>query len=103
MLSAFQTPGPPPIESVLTGLINEIAAIQEQFVLVNDHLNKDLPQKALGSIMDNRIPEKSHSEIPIRMPPFLQQQTFRLGSKAEWNDTQKPLSAQAGGGFCVLV
>jgi LuxR family maltose regulon positive regulatory protein len=43
VLGAFQTPHPPPIESVLTGLINEIAAIQEQFVLVLDHLNKDLP------------------------------------------------------------
>ncbi|MFC1548193.1 LuxR family transcriptional regulator, partial [Candidatus Neomarinimicrobiota bacterium] len=35
-LSTFQTPKPPSMESFLTGVINEIAALEQPFILVLD-------------------------------------------------------------------
>ena len=36
VLGALRTPQPPPTESVLTGLLNELAAVEDDFVLVLD-------------------------------------------------------------------
>jgi LuxR family maltose regulon positive regulatory protein len=72
-LSAFQAPQPPPIESVLTGLINEIAALQEQFVLVLDdyHVIKaESIHDALTFLLDH-LPPQMHLVIATRVDPPL--------------------------------
>jgi LuxR family maltose regulon positive regulatory protein len=73
VLSAFQAPKPPPIESVLTGLINEIAAVQEQFALVLDdyHVIEAQPiHDALTFLLDH-LPPQMHLVIATRSDPPL--------------------------------
>jgi LuxR family maltose regulon positive regulatory protein len=73
VLSAFQAPKPPPIESVLTGLLNEIAAVQEPFALVLDdyHVIKAQPiHDALTFLLDH-LPPQMHLVIATRVDPPL--------------------------------
>jgi LuxR family maltose regulon positive regulatory protein len=73
VLSAFQAPQPPPIESVLTGLINEIAAVQEQFVLVLDDyhaIEAEAIHNALTFLIDH-LPPQMHMVIATRVDPPL--------------------------------
>jgi LuxR family maltose regulon positive regulatory protein len=73
VLSAFQAPQPPPIESVLTGLINEIAALQEQFVLVLDDyhvIEAEAIHDALTFLLDH-LPPQMHLVIATRSDPPL--------------------------------
>jgi len=72
-LSAFQAPQPPPIESVLTGLINEIAVVREKFVLVLDdyHVIEAQPiHDALTFLLDH-LPPQMHLVIATRVDPPL--------------------------------
>ena len=73
LLSAFQAPKPPPIESVLTGLLNEIAAVPEQFALVLDdyHVIEAQPiHDALTFLLDH-LPPQMHLVIATRVDPPL--------------------------------
>ena len=73
VLSAFQAPKPPPIESVLTGLLNEIAAVQEPFALVLDdyHVIEAQPiHDALTFLLDH-LPPQMHLVIATRVDPPL--------------------------------
>jgi LuxR family maltose regulon positive regulatory protein len=73
VLSAFQAPKPPPIESVLTGLLNEIAAVQEHFALVLDdyHVIEAQPiHDALTFLLDH-LPPQMHLVIATRVDPPL--------------------------------
>jgi len=73
VLSAFQTPQPPPIESVLTGLINEIAAVPEQFALVLDDyhvIGAEAIHSALTFLLDH-LPPQMHLVIATRVDPPL--------------------------------
>jgi LuxR family maltose regulon positive regulatory protein len=71
--SAFQAPQPPPIESVLTALVNDIAAIPDPFVLVLDdyHLITAQPiHDALTFLLDH-LPPQMHLVIASRADPPL--------------------------------
>jgi LuxR family maltose regulon positive regulatory protein len=73
VLSAFQAPKPPPIESVLTGLLNEIAAVQEQFALVLDDyhvIEAQTIHDALTFLLDH-LPPQMHLVIATRVDPPL--------------------------------
>ena len=73
VLSALQAPQPPPIESVLTGLINEIAAVQEQFTLVLDDyhaIQAEAIHNALTFLLDY-LPGNMHLVIATRADPPL--------------------------------
>ena len=73
VLSAFQAPQPLPLESILTGLINEIAAIQEQFVLVLDDyhvIEAEVIHNALTFLLDH-LPPQMHLVIATRVDPPL--------------------------------
>jgi LuxR family maltose regulon positive regulatory protein len=73
VLSAFQAPQPPPIESVLTALINEIAVIPGHFVLVLDDYHLVTAQSihdAVAFLLDH-MPDTMHLVIATRADPPL--------------------------------
>ena len=73
VLSALQTPQPPPTESVLITLINQIATIPAPFVLVLDdyHLITAQPiHDVLTSLLDH-LPGNMHLVIATRADPPL--------------------------------
>jgi len=53
-LSLLQSPQPPPIESILTGLLNEIATIPDNFVLVLDDYQALLTQYQMVGSMSRK-------------------------------------------------
>ena len=73
ILAAFQSPQPPPIEMVLTTLINEIAAMPHHFALVLDDYHQIEAQpihKALAFLLDH-LPPQMHLVIAGRADPPL--------------------------------
>ena len=73
LLGALQSSQPPPIESILTALINEIAAIPDNFILVLDdyHVIDSEPiDHALTFLLDH-LPPQMHLVIATREDPSL--------------------------------
>lgn len=73
LLEALQSPQPPPIESILTTLLNEIAATSEHFVLVLDdyHVLDAKPvDQALAFALEH-LPAQLHLVIASREDPAL--------------------------------
>ena len=73
VLAALQSPQPPPAETLLTALINEIAAIPESFVLVLDdyHVLDAKPiDRALAFLLEH-LPPQMHLVIATREDPPL--------------------------------
>jgi len=73
VLSALQSPQPPPTESVLTVLINKISALPDRIVLVLDdyHLIEAQPiHDALTYLLDH-LPPQMHLVIATREDPHL--------------------------------
>ena len=72
-LSLLHLPQPPPIESVLTTLINEINAIQDDFALILDDyhvIDAELVHDALTFLVDH-LPPQMHLVIASRADPPL--------------------------------
>jgi LuxR family maltose regulon positive regulatory protein len=72
-LGALQSPQPPPMESVLTALINEIVTIPDSFALVLDdyHMIEAQPiHDALTFLLDH-LPSQMHLVIASRADPPL--------------------------------
>ena len=72
-LGMLQTPQPPPPETILTSLINEIAAVAGKHVLILDdyHLIETQPiQDALSFLLEN-LPPQMHLIITTRVDPLL--------------------------------
>ena len=70
-LSALQSPQPPPIEDILTSLINEISAFPDRIMLVLDdyHLIENQPvHEALTFLLENQPPHL-HLVIATREDP----------------------------------
>jgi LuxR family maltose regulon positive regulatory protein len=78
-LSALQSPQPPPTETVLTSLINEVAGIPDRIVLVLDdyHIIDSSPVEASTSVDDaltfvlEHLPPQMHLVIATREDPQL--------------------------------
>ncbi|MBN1995336.1 MAG: LuxR family transcriptional regulator [Anaerolineae bacterium] len=72
-LSALESPQPPPIEAVLTSLLNEIAAIPGQIILVLDdyHLIEAQPIHNALSFLLQHLPPQMHLVIATREDPHL--------------------------------
>ena len=73
MLAALQSPQPPPIESILTTLLNEITTIPDNFILVLDdyHVIDSKPvDKALTFLLEH-LPPQMHLVIATREDPPL--------------------------------
>jgi LuxR family transcriptional regulator, maltose regulon positive regulatory protein len=72
-LAALQTPQPPPIETLLTGLLNEIAELPEKVILVlDDYHTLDSPEidANLAFVLDH-LPPQLHLVIASREDPNL--------------------------------
>ena len=73
VLAALQSPQPPPAETLLTALINEIATLPESFVLVLDdyHVLDAKPiDRALAFLLEH-LPPQMHLVIATREDPPL--------------------------------
>jgi LuxR family maltose regulon positive regulatory protein len=73
VLSAFRTPQTPPIETVLTALINEVAATPDPFALVLDDyhvIEAEAIHDALTFLLDH-LPPQLHLVIATRADPPL--------------------------------
>jgi LuxR family maltose regulon positive regulatory protein len=72
-LSLLRSPQPPPIESVLTTLINEITAIEDDFALILDDLHVIDAQPIHGGIafLLDHLPPQMHLVIASRADPPL--------------------------------
>jgi LuxR family maltose regulon positive regulatory protein len=73
VLATLQSPQPPPIESVLTALINEITNLPENFVLVLDDyhmIDSKQVDEALTFLL-NHLPPRIHMVITTREDPYL--------------------------------
>ena len=73
VFALLQSPQPPPIESMITALLNEITAIPEHFVLVLDdyHVIDAKPiDNAIASLLE-RMPPQMHLVIATRVDPSL--------------------------------
>jgi LuxR family maltose regulon positive regulatory protein len=77
----LHSPQPPPIESLLTTLLNDLAALPDPFVLVLDdyHVLDAKPiDKALTFLLDH-LPPQMHLVIATREDPQLPLARFRVG------------------------
>ena len=73
VLRALQSPQPPPIESILTALLNEITTIPDHFILVLDdyHVIDSKPvDEALAFLLEH-LPPQMHLVIATREDPHL--------------------------------
>ena len=73
MLGALQSPQPPPIESILTTLLNEITTIPDNFVLVLDdyHVIDAKPVDNALTFLLEHLPPQMHLVIATREDPHL--------------------------------
>jgi len=73
ILDALQSPQIPPIESVLTALLNEIAAIPDDFFLILDdyHVIDAKPIDDALTLLVERLPAQMHLVITTREDPAL--------------------------------
>jgi len=73
VLSVIKSPQPPPTESLLTELLNEIVTIQDDFILVLDdyHLIDSKPIDATITFLLERMPLQMHLVIATREDPHL--------------------------------
>ena len=73
MLGALQSPQPPPIESILTALLNEITTIPDNFILVLDdyHVIDAKPVDHALTFLLEHLPPQMHLVIATREDPHL--------------------------------
>jgi LuxR family transcriptional regulator, maltose regulon positive regulatory protein len=73
VLAALQSPQPPPTESILTTLLNEIAIIPENFIFVLDdyHIIDSKPVDNALTFLIEHLPPKMHLVIATREDPPL--------------------------------
>jgi LuxR family transcriptional regulator, maltose regulon positive regulatory protein len=73
LLGIFQTPQPPPLESILTSLLNEMAAIPNPFIFVLDDyhvIDSKVVDQALTFLIEHQPPQM-HLVIATREDPAL--------------------------------
>jgi ATP/maltotriose-dependent transcriptional regulator MalT len=79
VLRVLQSPQPPPAESILTALLNEITALPDPFVLVLDdyHLIDATPIDQALTFLLEHLPHQLHLVITTREDPSLPLARFR--------------------------
>jgi len=83
VLGALQSPQPPPIESILTALLNEITTIPDHFILVLDdyHLIDAKPVDNALTFLLEHLPPQMHLVIATREDPHLPLARLRARSQ----------------------
>ena len=92
-LALLQAPRPPPIETVLTVLLNDLGTIAAEIVLVlHDYHVIDAPevQDAMAFLLDH-LPPRLHVVIASRADPALP--LARLRAAASWPRSARPSCA----------
>jgi LuxR family maltose regulon positive regulatory protein len=71
--TSLQSPQPPPMESILTGLINDIVQVRHDLIFVLDdyHLIDTPPIQALLGFLIEHLPDNMHLIISSRSDPSL--------------------------------
>ncbi len=79
LLTALQSPEPPSTESILTALLNEIAAIPDHFVIILDdyHLVDSQPVDRCLAFLLEHTPPQMHLVITTREDPSLPLARYR--------------------------
>ena len=72
-LDAFRSPEPPPLESVIAALINDLSEVSGDFVLILDdfHLIQSQPIHQAMAYLVERQPDQMHLVLSTRMDPRL--------------------------------
>jgi LuxR family maltose regulon positive regulatory protein len=83
VLAILQSPQPPPIESILTALLNEITTIPDHFVLVLDdyHIIDSKPVDNALTFLLEHLPSQMHLVIATREDPHLPLARLRAGGQ----------------------
>ncbi len=83
VLGALDAPQPPPIESILTALLNEITTIPDNFVLVLDdyHMVNSKPVDNILTFLLEQCPPHMHLVIATREDPPLPLARLRARSQ----------------------
>jgi LuxR family maltose regulon positive regulatory protein len=73
VLSVLQSPQPPPIESILTALLNDITTLPDNFILVLDdyHVIDSKPVDSALTFLLEHLPPQMHLFIATREDPHL--------------------------------
>jgi LuxR family maltose regulon positive regulatory protein len=73
VLAILQSPQPPPIEAILTSLVNDITTVPDNFVLVLDdyHVIEDQPVNQALTFLVEHLPSQMHLLIATREDPPL--------------------------------
>jgi LuxR family transcriptional regulator, maltose regulon positive regulatory protein len=73
VVAVLQSPQPPPLDSILTTLLNEIATIPDEFVLVLDdyHVLDSKPDDEIVGFLLEHLPPQMHLVIATREDPRL--------------------------------
>jgi LuxR family transcriptional regulator, maltose regulon positive regulatory protein len=102
VLGVLQAPQPPPIESILITLLNEIAAIPDNFILVLDdyHMIDSEPiDHALTFLLDH-LPPQMHLVITTREDPSLPLSRYRVqGQMTELRAADLRFTPEEAGAF----
>lgn len=83
VLAMLQSPQPPPTESILTALLNELTAIPDNFVLVLDdyHVIDSKPVDRVLTFLLEHWPPQMHMIIATREDPQLPLARLRAGAQ----------------------
>ncbi len=83
VLAALQSPQPPPVEALLTALLNEIASVPDKFILVLDdyHALDSEPVDDILAFLVEHLPPQMHLAIITRQDPALPLARLRAGSR----------------------
>ena len=106
VLSVLQSPQPPPVETMLTTLLNEITTIPDNFVLVLDdyHMIEAQPIDNALTFLLMHLPPKMHLVITTREDPQLPLARLRArGQLTELRATDLRFTYSEAAGFLNLL
>src|SRR4051794_26533329 len=106
LLGVLQSPQPPPLESMLTTLLNEITAIPHNFVLVLDdyHVIDGKPVDSALTFLLDHLPPHMHLVITTREDPQLPLARLRArGQLTELRITDLRFTLPEAAGFLNQV
>ena len=106
MAGVLQSPQPPPIEAILTALLNDIAALPDPFILVLDdyHAIDAKPVDQALTFLVEHLPPQLHLVIATREDPPLPLARFRArGQLTELRATDLRFTSSEAAGFLNQV
>ena len=106
VLGVLQSPQPPPTESILTALLNDIATVPDHFVLVLDdyHVIDAKPVDTALTFLLEHLPPQMHLVIATREDPQLPLARLRARDQlTELRDTDLRFTPAEAAGFLTQV